>query len=171
MCEHFFFGVAHRHRLNFSDPLVAKELYKLVQQILNRGILPEPNRFLSSSHRAFILGIWTLLYHLLFFFFLILLLWLTILLYSISLIRLLLSKIRLRMLNHWLSEATRLLLIYHWYRPLMRRLILSWLLIQFALCFILKSEYPDFLPLQVLTLDGEANLFWESPCQSFRNIV
>ena len=57
MCEHFFFGLAHRHRLNFSDPLVAKELYKLVQQILNRGILPEPNRFLSSSYRAFIIGI------------------------------------------------------------------------------------------------------------------
>jgi hypothetical protein len=57
MCEHFFFGVAHRHRFNLSDPLVAKELYKLVHQILNRGILLEPNRFLSSSHRAFILGI------------------------------------------------------------------------------------------------------------------
>ena len=156
--KHFFLGITHRHCLNFSGALVTKLFYKLSNHVINGGVLPEPNRFKFLSHLIMMVGIYSLLHYLLVLFSL--LHRLMIVLLPISGDWLPLFKIRVWLLYH--LSRTRLP-IYHRnrilkFRPKMRCLIISELLILFNLHFILKSEYPDFNPLQLLGVYAKANL-------------
>ncbi len=140
--KHFFPGITHRHCLNFSGALVTKLFYKLSNHVINCGVLPEPNRFKFLSHLIMMVGIYSLLHYLLVLFSL---------LHRLMIVLLPIS-------GDWLPIYYRNRILK--FRPIMRCLMLSELLILFNLHFILKSEYPDFNSLQLLGVNAEANLFW-----------